>query len=376
MKKVLFVAHVDSHIRHFHIPYLKYFKEKGYEVHVATSNDENEEFDYCDKKHVVSMERSPIKINNLKAIRQLKELLEEEKFDLVHCHTPMGGVITRLAARKVRKQGTKVFYTAHGFHFYKGAPLVNWIVYYSIEKFLSRFTDVIITINHEDYELAKSKFKAGRVELVHGMGVDDKRFNDVPLEIEEERKLKEELGIEANDFVMMYVAELNENKNQMMLIRAMQDIVKINSNVKLYLVGRGELESFYREKIEEMNLQGNVVLLGYRRDVDRLLKVADLYIASSIREGLGLNLIEALFVGIPVLAYENRGHVEIVKDEVNGFLSETENEFIARIIQLFTDEELLLKLKKSARESVKEFSLGNVLNEGIKIYEEEIESKK
>ena len=125
MKKVLFVAHVDSHIRHFHLPYLKYFKEKGYEVHVTTSNDENEVFPYCDVKHTVCMERSPFKLNNIKAIFQMKKILSEEHFDVIHCHTPMGGVVTRIAAKNTRKHGTKVFYTAHGFHFCKGCSKKN-----------------------------------------------------------------------------------------------------------------------------------------------------------------------------------------------------------------------------------------------------------
>lgn len=372
MKKVLFVAHVDSHIRHFHIPYLKYFKEKGYEVHVATSNDENESFEYCDKKHTVCMERSPFKINNLKAIKQMKKIFEEEKFDIVHCHTPMGGVVTRLAGRKVRKNGMKVFYTGHGFHFYKGAPAKYWMMYYPVEKFLSRFTDVLITINKEDYDLASSKFKAKRVELVHGMGVNDKIFNVQPLEIDEQNKFKSELGITENDFVLMYVAELNENKNQMMLINAMDSITKVNPNIKLYLIGKGELQEVYRKKIEELNLSNNVFLLGYRRDVNKLLKMADLYVTTSKREGLGLNLIEALLSGVPVIAYRNRGHIEIVKEGVNGFLINTENELISRMIQLNSDKELITELSDNARESVKEFVLENALNEGIRIYEREL----
>lgn len=372
MKKVLFVAHVDSHIRHFHIPYLKYFKEKGYEVHVATSNDENESFDYCDVKHTISIERSPIKINNLKAIKQMKELFEKENFDLVHCHTPMGGVVTRLAAKKARKNGMKVFYTAHGLHFYKGAPKKNWIMYYPVEKYLSKFTDVLITINHEDYELAKDKFKAGRVELVHGMGVDDKRFNDEKLPVDEYVTLRNELGLTSNDFVMVYVAELNDNKNQMMLINAMNNIVKINPAIKLCLVGKGNLEEQYKKKIEEYGLRNNVILTGYRRDVDRLLKIADLCVATSKREGLPINLVEAALSGVPIIAYRNRGHIEIVKENENGFLVTTENELTTRIIQLYSDRDLLMNLKKKARESVKEFSLDNALNEGIKIYEEEI----
>jgi len=157
MKKVLFTATVDSHIMQFHLPFLKLFKEKGYEVHVATSG--NEKIPYCDVKHVVTFERNPIKINNLKAIKQLKKICEEEKFDIIHTHTPMGSVITRLAARESRKKyKTRVIYTAHGFHFFNGAPLLNWIIYYPVEKWCAKYTDTLILINHEDYNLAKEKF--------------------------------------------------------------------------------------------------------------------------------------------------------------------------------------------------------------------------
>ena len=131
MKKVLFTATVDSHILQFHLPFLKLFKENGYEVHVATNG--NDEIPYCDVKHVVSFERSPIKINNLKAIGQLRKIINEEKFDIIHTHTPMGSVITRLAAKKARKKyHTRVIYTAHGLHFFKGAPLKNWLIFYPI----------------------------------------------------------------------------------------------------------------------------------------------------------------------------------------------------------------------------------------------------
>ena len=147
-------------------------KEKGYEVHVATNGTEN--IPYCDVKHVVSFERSPIKINNLKAIKQLKKIIDKEKFEIIHCHTPMGSVVTRLAAKKARKKGTKVIYTAHGFHFYKGAPLINWMIFYPIEKYLSQYTDCLITINDEDYELARKKFKkCEQIELIYGVGVDE-----------------------------------------------------------------------------------------------------------------------------------------------------------------------------------------------------------
>ena len=223
MKKVLFTATVDSHILHFHIPYLKLFKENGYEVHVATNGDEK--IPYCDVKHKISFERNPIKLNNLKAIKQLKKVIDKEKFDIIHCHTPMGSVVTRLAAKKARKNGTRVIYTAHGFHFYKGAPLLNWLLFYPIEKYLSKYTDDLITINKEDYELAKRKFHARNTYYIPGVGVDPNKFN-INLTSEEKHKLRESLGLKDDDFVIIYVAELIKRKNQTMAIEAIKDLVK------------------------------------------------------------------------------------------------------------------------------------------------------
>ena len=372
MKKVLFVAHVDSHIRHFHLPYLKYFKDKGYEVHVATSNDENEVFPCCDVKHTVCVERSPFKVNNLKAIKQMKKILDEEHFDIIHCHTPMGGVIARIAAKKARKEGTKVFYTAHGFHFYKGAPKKYWMIFYPVEKYLSKFTDVLITINQEDFEIAKTKFRAKRVELVHGVGVDDKKFTDEPLSTEEKDNLKKELKINDNDFVMMYVAELIDRKNQVMLIEAMKDVINEIPNIKVFLIGNGVNYDKYDALIKELGVEKNVILLGYRRDVPKLLKLCDVCISTSTQEGMGLNLIEGLLSGVPIIASKIRGHLEFTKENINGLFFENTEELVKDIVLLTKDMKLREKLAKNARESVKDFTLDNAYMEEIKIYESEL----
>lgn len=369
MKKVLFVAHVDSHIRHFHIPYLKYFKEKGYEVHVATSNDENEKFPYCDVKHKIDFERNPLKLKNIKAIKQMKKLFNEENFDVVHCHTPMGGVVTRLACKETRKNGTKVLYTAHGFHFYKGAPLINWCVYYPIEKYLSKYTDVLITINHEDYELANKKFHAQMIYMIDGVGVDDKKFSDDVLPNEIKNRIESELKIIETDFKIIYVAELIKRKNQMMLIDAMKDIVKKNSNIKVFFAGDGILKKYYEEKVKEYGLANNVFFIGYRRDVNDLLKIMDLCVATSVQEGLPINIVEAELSAVPVLAKNNRGHNEIIKDDENGYLFNTKEELIERINTLYSDRTLLNKLKNNARNSVHKFVLENAYKEQVKIYE-------
>lgn len=225
MKKVLFTATVDSHIELFHVPFLKYFKENGYEIHVATNGDHN--IPYCDKKIKIPFERSPFKTNNLKAIKMLKKVVKNEHYDIIHTHTPMGSVVTRLAALKSRKQyKTRVIYTAHGFHFFKGAPLLNWLLFYPVEKFLSKYTDTLILINKEDYNLAKRKFKKCKnIKYVPGVGIDESKF-DFTMNDKEKANLRQSLGLNANDFVMIFPAELNKNKNQLLLINAMKEITK------------------------------------------------------------------------------------------------------------------------------------------------------
>lgn len=366
MKKVLFVATVDSHIRHFHIPYLKYFKENGYEVHVATANDENEKFDYCDKKHTVTFERSPFKSNNLKAIKQMKKIFEEEKFDIVHCHTPMGGVVTRIAAKKYRKDGLKVFYTAHGFHFFKGAPLINWLIYYPVEKWLARYTDVLITINEEDYGRA-CKFKAQKAEKIDGIGVDEQKFQ-IQLSEEEKNELRKEFGFSKDDVVLTYVGELNSGKNQIMLMEAVKEILKDKPNIKLLLVGKGILEEEYKTKISELGLEKNVILAGYRRDVPKIFHITDIAVSTSKREGLPINLVEAQMSSLPILATNVRGNREMAKNEYNGYIIETKEELIEKIIQLVDNKELRQEMGKNSLEMSVKYRLSSVLNQMKKIY--------
>ncbi|MDF2486669.1 MAG: glycosyltransferase family 1 protein, partial [Herbinix sp.] len=174
MKKVLFVATVvKHHISTFHIPYISWFKLNGYETHVCAKNDyENKEdcvIPYCDKYYDLPFGRSPLSSCNITAYKQLKRLIDTNEYDIIHCHTPVGGVLTRLAAKKARKSGTKVIYSAHGFHFFKGAPLKNWMLYYPVEKHLAKYTDCLITTNKEDYLGIKDKFHAKSIKLVNGV---------------------------------------------------------------------------------------------------------------------------------------------------------------------------------------------------------------
>ena len=359
MKKVLFVASVTKHITTFHIPYLKYFKENG-----------NEEIKYCDKHFNLDFQRSPLSFKNLKTYKELKKLIDSDVYDVIHCHTPVASVLTRLAAKKTRKRhGTRVIYTAHGFHFYKGAPIKNWMIYYPVEKWLSKHTDTLITINEEDYEIAKKKFKAKQIEHVHGIGVNPDRFSfDISNLVRDEMRDKFTVG--PLDFLLMYAAELNDNKNQLMLIEAMKTLVKEYPNIKLILAGEG----VYREKIEkeirESFLQSNIFLLGYRTDIPELLKISDLYVATSKREGLPINLVEAMISGLPLVVTNSRGQRELVEDGLNGYIVEIGDveALIEKIKNIYLDIRIREQVTSNARENIDKYLLDNVYKEMKQIY--------
>lgn len=367
-KKVLFTATVDSHILAFHLPFLKWFKEQGYEVHVATNGDE--EIPYCDKKIKISFERSPFKLNNIKAIFQLKKVLLKEKYDIIHTHTPMGSVVTRLAAKKVRKQGTRVIYTAHGFHFYKGAPLLNWLIFYPVEKYLSKYTDTLILINKEDYNLAKKKFKKCKdIEYVPGVGIDEKKF-DVKMTKEDKHKLRQELGLKDTDFVMIYPAELNKNKNQIMLINAMKQLSEKYPDIHLLLPGKDSYNGYYQKLVQENGLDKNIHFLGFRKDIPRLLKISDLAVATSKREGLPVNILEAMYVGLPIIATDCRGQRDLVTDNKNNYLVPQEDykKMASKIEYIYHNKEK----QKSNKTTSEKYLLNSILKCMSKIYNDEI----
>ena len=370
MKKVLFVATVTKHINSFHIPYLKWFKEEGYEVHVASNG--NEPIEYCDKHYNLPFERFPLRKNNIKTYRELKKIINENKYEIIHCHTPVGGVLTRLAAKKARKKGTRVIYTAHGFHFYKGAPLLNWLIYYPIEKWLSRYTDCLITINKEDYELAKKKFrKCKQIELVHGVGLDTTKF-DIKISNQALATLKDEISIKKDNIVLTYIAELNKNKNQQLLIKTIEQIVKEgDTRYILLLVGDGKLKERYQKYVKKHKLENNIKILGKRNDIAKILKITDIYVASSLREGLPVNILEAMYMGLPIVATDNRGHRELIKNKKNGYIIDSEQkkkDFCEKIIELSHNKKIYNKFKEENKKIVKKFSLEEVTKEIRKIY--------
>ena len=333
-RKVLFCATVDYHFNAFHLPVLKWFKEQGWEVHMAANG--NMDLPYVDVKFNIPIQRSPLQRMNLKAYKELKALIDANQYDLIHCHTPMGGVLARLAARAARRKGTKVIYTAHGFHFCKGSPMLNWFIYYPLEKVLSYMTDCLITINDEDYQLAVTKqFGAKRIDHVHGVGVNTERFH--PLSDLQKEDLKISMGYRPSDVLLFYAAEFNQNKNQQMLIRALAAIREEAPHVKLLLAGEGALQASCRALAAQLQIEERVDFLGYRTDISRLLPMCDIAVASSLREGLPVNIMEAMACGLPVIAGTNRGHKELIQEGVNGWLTDpNDHEEMAEKLLLMT----------------------------------------
>lgn len=372
MKKVLFVATVvKTHIMEFHIPYLKMFKEMGWETAVAARNDYENPADcvipYCDIYYNIPFERNPLKPGNLKAYKELKHIIDEGEYDIIHCHTPVGAMLTRLAAKQARKQGTKVFYTAHGFHFYKGAPAINWILYYPVEKWLSRYTDVLITINKEDYERAKT-FKAGKVCYVPGVGIDLKKFNAGYVNKEQKRK---EIGVSADDFVLLSVGELIPRKNHEVVIRALSVLKRLDklNHIEYVICGRGAYEADLRKLAEELDVADHVHFLGYRNDISEICNCADLFVFMSHQEGLPVALMEAMACGLPAVCSNIRGNTDLIEDGVTGLLANNTPEEVAQSIsKMKSDTALRNRVASAALQKIKQFDLSSVEDEMSKIY--------
>lgn len=370
--KILLTATVQSHICQFHKPLVEMLHEHNCEVHVAARDNLAEKnglkLDFAEKVFDVPFSRSPKSKDNIKAYKQLKKIIDEGQYDVIHCNTPMGGIVTRLAARKARKNGTKVFYTAHGFHFYKGAPKKNWIVFYPIEKFFANhYTDKLITITNEDYDLANKKFKC-QIERIHGVGVDEKRY--FPISEEEKKKLRLEMGYNENQKLILCIGELLPNKNQQMAIRMMPEIVKKFQDAMLLIAGNGPEKNNLENLIAELGLQNNVRLLGYVTNLQDYQHIADVCVSCSKREGLPLNIVEAMMSGTPVVATYNRGHRELITDEQNGYLvSINDNSsMIEKVLTLLDDINIYKSTSENAILKGNEYSKTAVIEDLRKVY--------
>lgn len=368
-EKILFVASVVMHLKHFHTPFIRYLKSQGYEIHTAALGENI--IPEADHHFDIPFERSPYSSRNISAYKALKQLIDSNGYKLVHCHTPNASVIARLASRESRKKGLVVAYTAHGFHFYDGAPLRYALIYKNIERFMSRHTDYIITINQEDFSaVSRYKFACKKAFLTKGMGIDRSRF--CPVSKERKLQLREKLNISENDFVIIYPAEYSPRKNHAMIFKAMAQLIGYCPGLLLLLPGDGPSRQEYGMLVQSLGLQDSVRFLGYQDHVEEYIAASDINVAPSRQEGLPTHVIESLSMGLPCIATNIRGQRDLIRDGVNGYIvALNDHEKLAEYISLLdNDRSLLHRLSTSAAKTAEEYDIKNTLAEHVAIYQE------
>lgn len=369
MKKALMVATVVGFIASFEKSDINILQEMGYEVHCAANYsrvNDPEKIKQLDEMGVVRQHiefaRSPFSKRNIQAYQELDRIITGEHFDIVHCHTPVGGVLGRMAARK--NHVPVVMYTAHGFHFFRGCPVKNRVIFYPIEKNMSRITDILITINNEDYQVAKNRFHAKRTERIHGVGIDIEKFG-VPSDCRNEKRA--ELGVADDEKLLLSVGELDRDKNHIEVLEAMKILAP--KGYKYIIAGNGSLKKPYTDYIKANGLENAVYLLGYRRDIPELLKAADIYIFPSLFEGLSVALMEAAAAKIPIACSEVRGNIDTVVTEESYFSPQSPLELVSAVegISNMNDEEKSKMLEKNYKNLLK-YRLSEVEKEMARIY--------
>lgn len=367
-QRVLFIASVFRHLAIFHIPFMKLLQSRGYNVHAAASTAEGfrETVEAAGVKcWDVSFGRSPFSPANIRAYRQLRDLLETNRFDLIHVHTPVAAFLGRYVA-KATNQGP-VLYTAHGFHFYKGAPLRNWLIYGTAERLAARWTDGLIVMNDEDHDVGKRLgFVPGKnLFYVHGVGVDLQHFGREKAA----GRLRQELRIPATAAIITCVAEFTPRKNHKELLRAFRGLFAKDSRVHLVLVGTGSEEDAIHRYVAQKRI-ANVHFLGFRHDIPEILADSDIVTLVSKHEGLPRCIMEAMAVGKPVVATNVRGNRDLVEHGRTGFLVELGDvEGLTRALeQLIADPELRTRMGEAARQKIQDYSLDRVLDEMEEIY--------
>ena len=357
MKKVLFISN-HAGFSKFNAPYMQWFHDQGWQVDNASPEIET---GYYDNQYDVPIKRNPLALSNIKAFFELKKICRQNQYDIIHCHTPVGGVLGRLCVNH-KKCKTKVIYTAHGFHFYKGSKLIHWLLFYPIEKLLAHRADCIVTINDEDFELAKKHFNSD-IRKIDGVGVNLSRFK--PVSEKEKCEIRKQNGVSDNDFVLIYCAQLIQRKNHKFLLDRVAKLKEQIPNIKLCFVGSGENEPEIKLYSKNLGLSECISFLGYRTDVEQLYAMSDVLISTSVQEGFAIGVIEGAACGLPTLISDIRGHINSKMQ-----FSLLDNSFEECLLKLYRDKSLREEYGKYNTEYAKNFSIEHSLTQMAKIYKE------
>ncbi len=332
-KRILMLASVASMIDQFNQSNIRLLADMGYEVHVACNFRKG---NTCDAVHIRRFRRrlgsqgvichqwdcprDVLAVRDcLRAFAQLLRLTQAYRFEMMHCHSPVGSALARMIAHE---RGIRVIYTAHGFHFYKGAPAKNWLFYYPVEKLLSYRTDVLVTINREDYLFAKRHLNAANIVRIPGVGINTGRFAQAVADAGSGADFRTRQGVPQNALLLLSVGELNEGKNHRVILEAAAQLTYQykKKNVCCMICGIGKLQKRLKEYARSLGIEKQVFLPGYIEDMETVYAAADIFLFPSKREGMPVALMEAMAAGLPVIASDIRGCAELI-DPAGGYLS-------------------------------------------------------
>jgi glycosyltransferase EpsD len=368
--KILYIANVaGEHICKFYLNEFKKMSELGHCVDVACRLDSD--VPYVSRIYPMPWKRSPFHFSTFGGIKKVKKIIETGNYDIVYCTTPIGGLIGRLAAKQVKKYHPAVIYIAHGFHFFHGSSFLSWLIFFPVEKWLSKYTDVLITINDEDYQIALTKFSAKKVVQINGIGANLHKYQDISMSEEQIRILKNDLGTMNRYPILYYAAEISALKNQKMLLSVLRLLQERGFSPALLLPGEDETNGKFSRLIKKKKMDGCVRLLGFRKDCEQIIRTADFCTPSSTREGLGINIIEAMASGIPIVATNNRGHRQSILTGKNGFLVDiNDSQAMANnICSLISNPSLKNEIVQNALKTSGEYGWDKVFPSILKIYQ-------
>ena len=374
MKKILFAASTLSHIENFHIPYLKYFKDNDFEVHIMGKGNNKSPIPYVDKVIPINFEKNMFSLKNFISAFKISKLIKKEKYSTISTHTILASFFTRLGIMLSLKKHPLLINKIHGYLFDENSNFIKKVIMIVAEKFVRPVTDTILVMNSTDYEIAK-KYNLYKKNLysINGMGINASKF---PFSTEENKSyLREKYNIPKDDFLLIYVAEFSKRKNQKFLIESLKGLISEGyNNVKLLLLGDGVLLDDMKQYSKTLGIEDNIIFKGYIKEVCNYYQISDICVSSSRIEGLPFNIMEAMSTGLPVIASKIKGHIDLVNPGENGFLYEYNNinEFCNHVKVLFNDRNLLNNMKISSHNLSKNYSLESVFPKITRIMMDEI----
>lgn len=366
-KKILYTASRLSHIMHFHRPYLQELIRRGGEIHLL--GEGSEEIPEAERIFRLPMSKKILSLENLKMIRRIREILASEKYDLIVSNATLAGFLTRMAKKNLRKDRGRLIHISHGYLFSESTPSLKKGIYVLAELLCKRATDLLLVMNRQDLILARKYRLAEQIEPIPGMGIPK-----IDREGSAEESLRRECGWEESDFLTIYPAEYSGRKNHLFLIRQLADILRTHPQVRLLFAGEGESREALEEEIRRLGLEGQILLLGYQKRIRPLIAACDLAISSARSEGLPFNIMEAMSLGVPVIASKVKGHEDLIEDGKNGalFSLEDERELKTKFEELLQDGSLRERYRQASLETVQKYTLEAVFDSNMEKIEEQL----